>query len=224
MRVLIVEDNRDIAANIGDFLEARGHESDFALDGLGGLHLAITMEYDAIVLDITLPGMDGLAFCRRLREDAGRNTPVLMLTARDTLDDKLAGFDAGADDYLVKPFELRELEARLGVLLKRGRPLRPERLCIGDLEIDLGRRVASRAGQPLALNRLCMTILIELAKASPNMVSRAELERRVWGDQPPASDTLRSHVYSLRRAVDKPFGTPLLHTIHGVGYRMAVEQ
>ena len=119
LRILIVEDNVDIAENIADYLEVQGHVLDFAMDGIGGLHLALTQDYDIIVLDIMLPGMDGLTFCRKLREQGGKQTPILMLTARDTLSDKLEGFEAGADDYLVKPFELQELEARLGALVRR---------------------------------------------------------------------------------------------------------
>ncbi len=119
MRILVIEDEAAIAANVCDFLESRGHVVDAAADGVTGLHLAVTQDFDAVVLDVNLPRIDGLALCRRLREDAGRDTPVLMLTARDTLEDKLEGFEAGADDYLAKPFELRELEARLAALHKR---------------------------------------------------------------------------------------------------------
>ena len=118
MRILVIEDNSDIAANIGDYLEEKGHTVDFAGDGATGLHLAISHDFDAIVLDLTLPGMDGLELCRKLRQEARRQTPVLMLTARDALDQKLTGFDSGADDYMVKPFALQELEARLSVLAR----------------------------------------------------------------------------------------------------------
>src|SRR5215469_13244063 len=121
MRILVIEDNSDIAANIGDYLEEKGHVVDFAGDGVTGLHLAVVHDFDAIVLDLTLPGMDGLELCRKLRQEARRQTPVLMLTARDALDQKLAGFDSGADDYMVKPFALQELEARLAVLARRGK-------------------------------------------------------------------------------------------------------
>src|SRR5690554_4074146 len=119
MRVLVIEDNRDIAANIGDYLEEQGNEVDYAGDGVTGLHLAVSHDFDLIVLDLNLPGMDGLEVCRRLREEAQKSTPVLMLTARDTLDQKLAGFDSGADDYLVKPFALQELGARISALARR---------------------------------------------------------------------------------------------------------
>lgn len=220
MKVLIIEDHEDVAANIGDYLEARGHTPDFAMDGLGGLHLAITHDYDVIVLDIGLPGMDGLTLCRKLREEAKCATPILMLTARDTLPDKLAGFDVGTDDYVVKPFALQELLARLEALTKRGRRAERGLLRVADLELDPGRYEVTRAGRRLELSRTCFTILRVLMEASPDVVSRRRLEEVLWGEEPPDSDALRSHVYTLRRTIDKPFDAPLLETVHGVGYRL----
>jgi len=220
LRILIVEDNADIAENIGDYLEAQGHVLDYALDGIGGLHLALTQDFDVIVLDIMLPGMDGLTFCRKLREDAAKLTPVLMLTARDTLSDKLEGFRAGADDYLVKPFALEELAARIGVLVRRtGLPLH-DLLRVADLEVDIGKMKVQRAGRPVELNRACLKILIMLMQAHPKVVTRRELEHALWADKPPDSDALRSHIYALRRAVDKAFKRPLIETVHGVGFRL----
>ena len=220
LRILIVEDNTDIAENIADFLEVQGHLLDFAMDGIGGLHLALTHDYDAIILDVMLPGMDGLTFCRKLRQEGAKQTPVLMLTARDTLSDKLEGFEAGADDYLVKPFELQELEARLGALVRRAVRSTQGNLRLGDLEVDTGKMEVQRAGYSIDLNRVCLKILTMLLQAYPNVVSRKELEYALWGDMPPDSDALRSHIYALRRAVDKPFKRPLIQTVHGVGYRL----
>ena len=222
MRVLVVEDHKDIAANIGDYLEGRGGTVDFAYDGIGAMHLALTTKPDVIVLDVGLPGMDGLTFCRRLRQDAGQRTPILMLTARDTLDDKLAGFDAGTDDYLVKPFALQELWARLRALIQRTRPARDGVLAVADLELDPGARRVRRSGVELSLRPAPFAVLEALMRRSPNVVARAELESLLWGDEPPAGDVLRSHVYALRRAVDKASeGAALIHTVHGVGYRVA---
>ena len=220
LRILIVEDNVGIAENIADYLEVQDHVLDFAMDGIGGLHLALTQDYDAIVLDIMLPGMDGLTFCRKLREQGGKQTPILMLTARDTLADKLEGFEAGTDDYLVKPFELQELEARLGALVRRAGDSLQDHLQVGDLEVDMGKMVVQRAGYPVELNRTSMKILTMLIQAYPNVVSRKEIEHVLWGDMPPDSDALRSHIYALRRAIDKPFKRPLIQTVHGVGYRL----
>lgn len=220
LRILVVEDNYDIAENISDYLEAEGNILDFAMDGIGGLHLALTKDFDAIVLDVMLPGMDGLTFCRKLRKEGGKQIPILMLTARDTLEDKLAGFDAGTDDYLVKPFALEELAARLYALVRRTKSTEYTRIRIADLELDTGSMKVFRAGQPIELNRACMKILTILMKAHPNLVERKELEHELWGDMPPGSDALRSHIYALRLAIDKPFKTPLLQTVHGVGYRL----
>jgi DNA-binding response OmpR family regulator len=222
LRILVVEDNADIAENIGDYLEQQGHILDFAMDGIGGLHLAVTHDFDVVVLDIMLPGMDGLTFCRKLRKEASIKTPVLMLTARDTLSDKLEGFDAGADDYLVKPFALEELAARIGVLARRSSQILPSRLCLADLEVDIGKMQVQRAERKIELNRACLKILIMLLKAHPNVVTRKELEQALWGDEPPDSDALRSHIYKLRSAIDRPFKHALLETVHGVGYRLVV--
>jgi DNA-binding response OmpR family regulator len=220
LRILIVEDNSDIAENIGDYLEDQGHITDFAMDGIGGMHLALTREYDAIVLDIMLPGMDGLTFCRKLREEGKNYTPVLMLTARDTLSDKLEGFKAGADDYLVKPFALEELAARLEVLGVRTDNMSQSFLRVADLEMNTGSMKVHRAGHPIELNRACLKILRMLMESHPNVVTRAEIERALWGDMLPGSDALRSHIYALRRVIDKPFKRPLLQTVHGIGYRL----
>ncbi len=220
MRILIVEDNIDIAENIADYLEAQGHVTDYAMNGIGGLHLALTQNFDAIVLDIMLPGMDGLTFCRKLRQEGGKRTPVLMLTARDTLDDKLAGFESGTDDYLIKPFALEELAARLQALVRRGASYTPELLRVADLELDTGSMKARREGQTIELNRVCLSILTMLMKAHPSVVRRKDIEYDLWGDMPPGSDALRSHIYALRQAIDKPFQTALLETVHGIGYRL----
>ena len=220
LRILVVEDNVDIAENIGDYLEAQGHIMDFAMDGIGGLHLAITQEYDVLILDIMLPGMDGITLCNKLREAGGKQTPVLMLTARDTLSDKLEGFKAGADDYLIKPFALQELEARINALTKRAEIVEKPVLHVADLELDTGSMKVLRAGKPIDLNRACLKILQMLMQAYPNVVPRNEIEDTLWGDMPPGSDSLRSHIYILRRAIDKPFEQALLETVHGVGYRL----
>ncbi|MGB5201378.1 MAG: response regulator transcription factor [Sedimenticolaceae bacterium] len=220
--VLLIEDHRDIAEMVGSYLESRGYTIDFAEDGVTGLHLAVVNDYDAIVLDLMLPGLDGLSVCRKLREEARRDTPLLMLTARDTQQDKVTGLDAGADDYLVKPFDIRELEARVRALVRRRRgQLAAEVLKVADLSLDTGTLEVSRAGRSLALTPTALKLLTALMRASPRVVSRQDLEREVWGDLLPDSDTLRSHLYTLRKVIDKPFDRQLLHTVHGAGYRLA---
>ena len=214
--VLLVEDNRGIAEMVGEYLERRGYSVDYAADGVTGLHLAVTEQYDVIVLDLMLPGMDGLDLCRKLRHDAKKATPVLMLTARDTLDDKLTGLDAGADDYLVKPFEIRELEARVRALIRRDRrQVSTEVLRVADMVLDTATLRATRDGKDLPLSPIGLRLLSILMRESPRVVSRRDIEREVWGD------TLRSHLYNLRKVIDKPFEKQLLHTIHSAGYRLA---
>jgi len=220
MRVLIIEDNPDIAANLGDYLEDHGHTVDFAGDGVTGLHLAVVNNFDAIVLDLALPGMDGLEVCRKLRDEAGKDTPVLMLTARDRLEDKLAGFETGADDYLVKPFELQEVEARLKVLASRGRRRSVRELKVGNLVYNLDTLNVKRGDTEIYLNPIGLKLLQCLMEASPNVVSRADLELEVWGEELPDSDSLRVHIHSLRSAIDKPFGSNMIQTRHGIGYRL----
>lgn len=219
--VLIIEDCNDLAANIADYLEAKGYLVDVAMDGVTGLHLAVTQPHDVIVLDLMLPGIDGLTVCRRLRQDAQSAVPVLMLTARATLDDKAAGFSEGADDYLVKPFELRELDLRLRALTRRtraGETLR--RLKVADLVFDLDTLAIQRADKPITLPALSMKILELLMKRAPNVVWRRDIEQTVWGDSPPDSDALRVHMHTLRSAIDPPGLPPLLHTLRGVGYQL----
>jgi len=220
--ILLIEDHHDIAAMVCDHLEFRGYEVDYAADGITGLHLAVTGDFDAIILDLMLPGMDGLEICRKYRTEAGGRKPILMLTARDTLEDKVAGLDAGADDYLVKPFELEELDARLRALLRRaGDSVAPQVLRVADLEFDTGTLEVRRSKRSLTLTPIGLKLLEALMKASPRVVSRRNLEREVWGDVVPDSDALRSHLYNLRKAIDKPFDRPLLHNVQGMGYRLA---
>jgi len=169
-----------------------------------------------------LPGIDGIEVCRKLRQEAGRDTPLLMLTARDTLEDKVAGLDAGADDYLVKPFEIEELEARLRAMLRRaGGEMISESLRVADLTVDTGTLEVRRADRLLTVTPIGLKLLLTLMRSAPRIVNRRELERAVWDDIVPDSDALRSHLYTLRKAIDKPFPRPLLQTVPGVGYRLA---
>lgn len=221
MRILIVEDNPDILANVLDYLQLKDYVVDCAQDGLVGLHLAVTQPYDLIVLDVMLPGIDGFQICRRLREDARLNVPVIMLTARDTLDDRILGLDIGADDYLVKPFALSELHARIQAVLRRSRGGHRHELSVGDLVFDTDSLHVERAGRQLKVHPLGLRLLAALMRKSPAVVRREALERELWGDDCPDSDSLRSHVHQLRQVIDKPFDRALLHTVHGVGYRLA---
>lgn len=220
--ILLVEDNRSLSEMVGEYLESRGFGVDYAGDGVDGYRLAAENSYDVIVLDLMLPRLDGLELCRRLRNEAKKATPVLMLTARDTLSDKVNGLDAGADDYLVKPFAIQELEARVRALIRRERrQVSAEVLKVGDLVLDTASLRATRGGTELQLSPIGLRLLTILMRESPRVVTRRDIEREIWGDGLPDSDTLRSHLYNLRKAVDRPFQKALLHTVQTAGYRIA---
>ncbi len=221
MLILLVEDHKPLAETVGTYLEACGHTMDYAADGLSAMHMAVTGEFDVVILDLMLPGVNGIDVCRRLRQDADFTAPIIMLTARDALCDKLSGFEAGADDYLIKPFDMAELEARIKALARRSQGM-TSRLEVGPLILDTGTLEASRGGEPLALSRTTFAILRLLMLKHPRVVSRRLLEREVWGDEPPESDALRSHLYNLRRAVDRPFADCMIETVTGSGYRLRV--
>lgn len=223
LHILVIEDNPALRAGMATLLEARGHRVAFAADGLSGLQMALDEPPDVLVLDLTLPGMDGLGVCSHLRERADRHIPILMLTARDTLGDKLIGFQAGADDYLVKPFAGEELLARCLALAHRHERREGHVLRIGSLHIDRRRGSATRRGQVLELPQTAYRLLVLLAEAWPRTVTRSELIRRLWGDEAPPSDPLRSHLYLLRQALDKPFDRPMLKTVHDVGFKLEAD-
>ena len=219
-RILVIEDNNDIASLLVDFFTEKGHIADAAYDGITGLHLVTVNEYDAIVLDLALPGMDGIDLCRKIREANHSRVPVLMLTARDSLDEKLIGFDAGADDYLVKPFELLEVYARIEALWRRTKFNTGTVLQVGDLSFNCDTLQVSRADNEIKLNPVRLKILRLLMENSNRVVSRQEIEAHVWGDDVTESDALRTHLSAIRQAIDKPYSKALLHTIHGMGYRL----
>lgn len=224
MHILLIEDHQDIAANITEYFEARGDRVDCAADGLSGLQLAAACGADVIVLDLMLPGLDGISLCAKLRTEQQIRTPVLMLTAKDLLADKVNGFEAGADDYLVKPFSLVELAARLNALVRRSTQSSTKIIDIGGLKFDTNALTAERDGVPIKLNPSMRRILSLLMHHSHRVVTREELEKLLWGDDPPEGDVLRAHMHALRTAIDKGFEQRLLHTIHGTGYRLYVNK
>ncbi len=219
MRLLVVEDQPELAETIGDYLELQGHEVDFAFTGESALGLVEDIGFDAILLDINLPRRDGLSVCNELRA-AGNSIPILMMTARDTLDDIVAGFDGGADDYLVKPFALEELMVRLRAITVRGRRKDTGTISVADLQLDLLHEVATRQGITLKLNALQFQLLKALVLASPGVVARETLESNIWRDEPPQSGALRMHILRLRNAVDQDFDHSLIETVHGRGFRL----
>ncbi len=219
LRVLIVEDQRDIAANIWDFLERRAYIVDHAGDGQTGLDLALNGEMDVIVLDIGIPRLDGFSLCRSLRA-AKNNVPVLMLTARDTLEDRLRGFAEGADDYMVKPFAMRELEVRIQALHRRGRTTTDQQLAAGDLSYDPRSMMAIRQGKKMPLTRSQGQLLSVLMRASPKVVPHRELLHAVWGADAGDVAALHTHIYDLRSLIDRPFGFSMIQSVRGLGYRL----
>lgn len=223
MRILVVEDNPDIAGSIADYLELQGHITDFASDGVMGVHLATEHHFDAIILDVNMPRMNGFEVCKQLRREHQLDTPILMLTARDSLADKTTGFRLGAWDYLVKPFELKELVLRLDALKLRKLPNRSRILTVGDLSLNIDKWQARREDKLLDLHSAALRILEMLMRASPNAVSRHDLEFLLWGDNPPDSDPLRSHMYELRCELDKPFEFKMLKTMRGIGFALSSE-
>lgn len=219
LSILLVEDHRQLAQAVVEYLEQCGAVVDYAADTVQARSLIKANLYGVILLDVMLPGEDGYAFCRYLRDTATLDVPVIFLTARDQLDDKLTGFSQGGDDYLVKPFALPELVARIQAQIRRQRGEVTQQLMqVGDLELDPQRQEVRRAGTPLKLSPTAFRILRILLRNSPNVVSREALERELWGDLLPDSDALRSHLYNLRKVIDKPFSQPLLHTLPGVGF------
>ena len=217
LAVLLVDDNTDILCNVRDYLEMNGMAVETAINGKEALERMSQRSYAVCVLDIGLPDVDGLTVCKTLRAN-GDKTPILMLTARDSIDDRVTGLEVGADDYLIKPFSLRELNARVQALVRRAYGDSEMKLRVGDLTFDLSTTQVNRAGNPIKLNPTCLTILKELMLRSPAIVSRSRLEAQVWGGGAPDSDSLRANIYLLRQAIDKAFDKKLIHTHPGLGW------
>lgn len=222
LSILIIEDNPALAANIYDYLEACGHIPDAAPDGESGLGLLAVNRYDAIVLDWMMPRMDGMTMLERLRKEMKSTIPVIVITAKDQLEHKLKGFMTGADDYLVKPVALAELEIRLRVLMQRASAAQggPQALEVADLRFDLGTMEVTRAGRVLAMTPVRRQVLELLMRKSPGLVRREELETLIWNDRVPDKDVLRSHMHMLRKAVDGDAPDKLIRTVPGSGYRL----
>ena len=225
MRILVIEDNRDILANVLDYLELKGYVVDCAQDGLSGLHLAATQDYDLIVLDLMLPGIDGIEVCRRIR--ATRNVPIIMLSARDDEVDKVLGLEMGADDYVTKPFSPRELVSRVKANLRRARvvPVHEDPIRIGDIEVDPAARTVTRDGQDVPLTFSEFEILLKLMKSPRRVFTREELMDHLWNGS--FYGDLRSvdvHVRHLRQKVERDPANPvLIRTVRGVGYALGRE-
>jgi len=218
MRILVVEDEPRMANVIARGLREQSYAVDVAPDGIDGLYQASINDYDVIVLDVLLPHRDGYEVCRELRQ-RGNTTPVLMLTARATVDDRITGFDAGADDYLTKPFSFRELLARIRALLRRDSQLRPDVLEIADLVVDSASHRVARDNKEVQLTAKEYALLEYLARRRGQLVSRAEIAAHVWDDSfDPFSNTIEVYMNRLRKKIDGDHATKLLHTRRGEGY------
>ena len=222
MQVLLVEDDMDLAELVIEYLEAEAMECDIAYNGSMALNLLEENTYQVIVSDVMMPKMDGFRLLEKLRHN-GNHTPCLLLTARDKLEDKLTGFEKGADDYLVKPFELAELTARIKVLAHRTHPP-ASKIEIADLELDQVAQQAYRAGQQLALSAAEWRLLEILVKRSPSVVAKVDIEDHVWGGEAPSKDALKMLLYRLRQVVDTPGLSPMITTVRGRGVMIAAPE
>jgi len=222
MIVLMVEDDKVLSSAISDYLALDNIEIDYAYNGESGLNLATLNQYDVILLDIMLPKLNGFSVCQMLRK-RGISTPILMMTARDSLNDKLEGFCAGTDDYITKPFAMAELYARLNALIKRSKGQVASKLQIDDLTLDLDKHQAFRNNTLLELSPLSWKLLLTLAQHSPSVVTKEELEQEVWGEETNANN-LKVQIHKLRQSVDKPFGKPLIQAVPRVGFVLKGER
>lgn len=216
INVLLVEDDIDLAATVVDYLEMEGISCDHAANGVQGLSLIEANSYQVILLDINLPRLDGISVCQQVRQNSN-DTPILMLTARDSLSDKVAGFDAGTDDYLVKPFEIEELLVRIIALSKR-RSGQVSRLNVGDLTLQLKTRVATYANAPVKLTPITFKLLAKLMREAEKPVAREELMRAVWGEDQPDSNSLKVHIHHLRKQLEKVSAKISIDTELGFGF------
>ncbi|WP_105189249.1 response regulator transcription factor [Pseudoalteromonas sp. T1lg48] len=220
MKVLLIEDNEVLARQIVEFMEEQALIVDHAMNARQGTHLALSETYDVIIVDVMLPDDNGFNVTHTIKQESRIHLPVLMLTARNALADKTQGFAAGADDYLTKPFDLHELLLRCQSLCRRHQLYQPKVLKVGPLALDTVAKTAIRDEQPLQLGQIPFQILELLVAAYPQPVSRAWLIHKIWGDTPPDTDALKSHIYQLRQALDRNFAHPMLKTVTNLGYRL----
>jgi len=221
IRVLIVEDNSALMANISEYLEGGRYILDFAADGLVALHLVTTNDYDVIVMDVMLPGISGFSLCHRIRNDLHCATPIILMTAKDHIDDKITGFTQGADDYLVKPFNLKELAVRIDALYRRHHT-GITRLRAGSVEFEPGTlRLRVGNSEAVQLSGMSAHLIEVLIRAWPSFVPHEQMTASLWGDKGVESNTLRTHIYTLRKFIQDRLDVNLVQTLHGRGYRLS---
>lgn len=221
MRVLIIEDDTEIASAVREGLELAGYEIQIVRDGERGLRVGLMNRHSVIILDLMLPSLDGIAICQKLRESR-ISTPILMLTARDSLAERVAGLETGADDYMAKPFEFEELLARIRALLRRDKVVKTSRIEINDMIVDTAARAAYRGGKEIVLTQREYTLLEALASRQGQVLSRDKIQHSIWSDEFSTSNTVDVHVRNLRRKIDDGHDTKLIHTVFGAGYVLRV--
>lgn len=222
LSILVVEDNRDIAENLVTYLEQCGHEVDSIHSGQRAYQLLQQNKYELLCLDVMLPGMDGFTLARNVRQKLNLSVPILFLTARDTLEDKVEGFGFGGDDYLTKPFDLQEVELRINALAKRAYGNVTNQLLVGDWRVESSMLQIFYQDAPIKITQTGFKIFKVLAQNYPDLVNRRDLERTLWGDLPPASDALRSHMFALRKSIKEVVAGEWIETAHGLGFRLVV--
>jgi DNA-binding response OmpR family regulator len=220
LTILVVEDHPTIARQIVEFLDGLKWQTDHAATGALAIDLATREAYDVVLLDLNLPDLDGLEVCRAIKARAPRNVPVLMLTARDAFEDKARGFNEGADDYLTKPFDLRELALRCEALARRGQLHASQEMRVGPLTLLLREKRTLYHGAPVALTLVGFRILFMMCTVYPHAVSRSALMHELWGANPPDSDALKSHIYALRKQLELASARKMIVTIPQLGYRL----
>ncbi|WP_159819042.1 response regulator transcription factor [Colwellia sp. 20A7] len=220
MKILIVEDDIAIMETIVDYLDLHGHIVDFAYNGVAAISQIKTQSFDVIIMDIMMPKLNGIATVERLRNEYLINTPILFLTARDSLEDKRKAFNVGGDDYLVKPFALEELLLRIDSLGERGQSGNKQALTVGDLYYNLQTNSLYRNNEPIKLSKIQHQMMRLLMQKFPTVVSRQQMIEQIWGDEEPPSDALRSHIYALRKVLNKGINTNSVETLHGQGFKL----
>lgn len=223
MNILIVEDNASLAGNMIDYLELLEHNVDYAGSGKQCLNLIQEHFFDVIVLDVMMPGMNGYATCRALREQLQCQTPVIFLTAKTELEHKLAGFDAGGDDYLTKPFEVDELMCRIKALALRGKRQDIGSISFGDLTLNTANSLLIVKNSKIRLNNIQYKIIHTLLRNAPETVNKHRLVDIIWGEQQPEKDVLKTHIYQLRKLIGKTYANAAIETDHGRGYRISLK-
>jgi DNA-binding response OmpR family regulator len=223
LKLLIVEDNPHIAKQLGDFLSGLHWHVDFSSQGKHAIELASTEHFDVVLLDLNLPDIDGFQVCHQIKSHAPSNVPILMLTARDAFEDKARGFSLGADDYLTKPFDFREVALRCQALSRRQQLHVKQEIQLGALRLIVREMRAEYSGQVIALTQVGFKILLVLTQHFPNAVTRSQMMFEIWGDTPPESDALKSHIYSLRKQLESVTTAGLIRTVHHLGYQLVID-